>query len=202
MKVLLPLCVFPSVHWYACIAQHREAYIDLGEHYVKQSLRNRYEIAGASGRLWLTIPVEGTQGLKKSMAEIQIFGQAWGRQHFRTIRAAYGRSPFFDHYADDLNAFFISGETSLAEFSLRVLRWLSEEFLLPLPEVLSAYQASWEGADLRPAFKNSNTYAYPVYVQVFRQRSGFLCNLSVLDVVMNEGPAAAAYLQSAGVIQG
>lgn len=198
MRLLLPLCVFPSVHWYACIAQHHEAYIDLGEHYVKQSMRNRYEIAGASGRMWLTIPVEGTQGLRKSMSEIQIFGQVWGRQHFRTIRAAYGRSPFFEHYADDLNALLINGETSLAAFSLRVLRWLSDEFLLPLPVVLSAYQESWHGADLRPAFKHSAAYTYPEYVQVFQQRYGFLSNLSVLDVVMNEGPSTSAYLREAG----
>ncbi len=202
-KLVLPLTLVPPLPYLVAAFQAETVIIDAGEHYIKQTVRNRYHILGSNGVLALTIPVVGQKGAKVPSGNVEIdYSKPWLRNHLRAIEAAYRSAPFFEHYQDTV--------TDILTFPAKNLR---EHFERSFPIWLKLLKSdlNWEistahidvnGDDLHRPFKSPEDFPDTLktrpYMQVFNDRFEFKPNLSILDLLFNEGPAAAAALLPAG----
>lgn len=195
---MLPLCVFAPVHWYI-LARHCVCTIDVHEHYVKQTWRNRYEILGANGRQSLTIPVAGTRGLKVALKDIRLAKGSWPRQHREALRSAYGRAPYYEYLSDDLDALFSKRFDFLTDFAMQSHLVLQPFVQLAMPPISPGYIEKPAGnmRDMRGQFDPAAQWpALASYPQVFSDRFTFQPNLSALDLVMNLGLRSDEYITS------
>lgn len=189
--VILPAAYMPSVEYVARLLRE-ECVIDLGENYVKRSERNRASILSANGVMQLTVHVENANRPRQPMRDVKIdYSKRWQHQHWVSILSAYKSSPYFDHYAHLLEPFYKREWRFLVDYNIEytqtLLRLLGARVELPLSE---SYVMAGEGdIDLRPKQKGSTFVAEP-YFQVFSDRMPFAPNLSVLDLLLCEGPSA------------
>ena len=110
-----PITYFGPISWYSRLLRTENWRIDDTEHYVKQTTRNHCLIATANGVQKLTVPVEKPSRNEERGARIEPLltrevrlsdHGKWRTEHWNAICTAYGESPFFDYYADDLRPFF------------------------------------------------------------------------------------------------
>jgi hypothetical protein len=191
MKIL-SLHYLPPVLWMRHLLTG-DCIIDVHEHFIKQTYRNRAVILSANGPLNLTIPVKKT-GAKMTMRELEPdAGVNWQRQHWESIVAAYGSTPYFIHYADGFKALFEKPVTHVEAFELEllelILRYLKTDAEIRLSD---RYLEPGEGTDLRQIIspKRKNEERYVPYLQIFAERFPFQPNLSVIDALFNLGPRA------------
>jgi hypothetical protein len=195
-KPLLPTAYLAPISYYAILLQHKNCNIEMHEHFVKQSIRNRCEIYGANGKLRLTIPKERKGSSKTIIKEIKIsYKEDWQKLHWNAIKSAYNSSPFFEYYQDELEPFFKKKESNLVDFNNKlqevILELLQEE---NCPDFTTSYHHKTEFADLRNhdfILENSSKYN-----QVFMEKHGFIPNLSILDLLFNLGPESSDYLHN------
>lgn len=196
-KSILPTAYLPSVEYFAHLLQ-RKCVIDLGEHFVKRSERNRAEILTPTGRMALTAHVQRGNRPRTPICDIRLdYSKRWQHQHSIALVSAYKSSPFFDHYWDFFAPFYerewkflVDYNAELLEMLLRLLNM--QEFM---PEISHSYidsQESW--FDLRPKQNIGPTFDAEPYIQVFSDRLPFEPNLSIADLLFAEGPAAKELL--------
>ncbi|MFT4679245.1 MAG: hypothetical protein ACI84C_002894 [Flavobacteriales bacterium] len=192
---VLPACPFPNAFWFAN-GLSSSSVVDIHENYVKQSFRNRYTILGVHGAIDLTIPVVGQNGLKIATKEIRITDDPWQRVHWNTIKSAYGKSPFFLHFEDELQALYAAKHNFLVDFNLASVSFLIEEIGLEVSVVKSESYVKDFSIDMRSRFKGKlQGIDFPNYVQTFADRLPFLENASLLDLIFNLGPETPDYLR-------
>ena len=103
---LLSTTYFGPVQWYQKLNRHR-CIIEQHDNFVKQTYRNRCVIASANGPQTLTVPIERYDGMKCAMRDIHISDHGnWRHLHWQALVSAYGETPFFEYYADDIRPFF------------------------------------------------------------------------------------------------
>ena len=182
----------PSVEYVARLLRE-ECVIDLGEHYVKRSERNRASILSANGVMPLTVHVENANRMRQKMRDVRIdYSKRWQHQHWVSILSAYKSSPYFDYFADDIEPFYRREWQFLVDYNREYLQVLLK-LLGSKCEVKYSeqYVVAAEGdLDLRPKNKNGSTFVAEPYFQVFSDRMPFQANLSILDLIMCEGPSA------------
>lgn len=198
--MLLSTAYFPPISWMALLYQNGEASLDLWETYSKQSYRNRCYIATASGRMTLSVPVKKPQGNKTITKEIIIdYSENWRQVHWRSIKSAYQSSPFFLYYQDDVEALFQRNYDSLAEMNEQIIVKITDLLgfkinLIHTPNfVIPKTQTNDYRFSIHP--KKEIITTSKKYIQVFQERSGFLEDLSILDLLFNLGPEALTYLE-------
>lgn len=190
--VILPLAYMPSVEYVARLLRE-ECVIDLGENFIKRSERNRAHILSANGVMALTVNVENANRPRQKMRDVKIdYSKRWQHQHWVSILSAYKSSPYFDHFAHRIEPFYRKEWKYLADYNLEytstLLSLLGVNRELPLSQ--SYYEAQPDDLDLRPKHKESSTFVAEPYFQVFSDRMPFEANLSILDLIMCEGPQA------------
>lgn len=192
---ILPAAYLPSISYFAAI-QRGDCVIDLGEHFIKRSERNRARIMTSDGVMELTAQVVRANRPRQPMHTMQLdYSKRWQHQHWGALVAAYKASPFFDHYAPLFEPFYHEEWASLTEFNLALIEQLCRAAALPMPRVSRDYiTASPDDLDLRPKTKSSVFYTEP-YIQVFADRQPFAPNLSFVDLLFAEGPNAAAVVR-------
>ncbi|MFM1930752.1 MAG: hypothetical protein RL226_55 [Bacteroidota bacterium] len=196
VMTILPLVTFGNLRWFATLLQSG-CIIDIGEHYQKQTWRNRFDICGPNGLFQCTLTVKGQKGEKIAVKDIELIQDGWNRRFLRTLATSYGPSPYYIHYESELSELFLADYASLSAFNDAALRWalkaIGSDFV---PTFSSDFiDASPEDQDLRGMFKPSkSSESSPAYPQVFEDRNGFISNLSVLDLIMNLGPESYGYL--------
>jgi len=183
------------------VAQAQTVYIERWDNYQKQTYRNRTYIAHSNGRLILNVPIKHTaNGVRQKTAEVQTENDfPWLRDHWKSIQTAYRTSPFFEFYEDDLAPLFNTPVTNLFEFNMRVFDLICELIgLSPTIKLTTSYEPIFtSGTDLRTlaAFKKAPPFTCTPYTQVLEASHGFLNNLSILDLLFNQGPATLDYLE-------
>ena len=116
MKALLSTTYFGPVQWYQKLYRSEEVVIEQWENFQKQTYRNRCLIATTQGIQALTVPIErGTSPLIKDIP-ISDHGN-WRHLHWNAIISAYGESPFFEYYQDDIRPFFEKKWEFLLDFN-------------------------------------------------------------------------------------
>lgn len=183
--------------------RYKHVIIERNDNFCKQTFRNRCLIATANGVQALTVPIERYEGAKCPMRDIRISDHGeWRHLHWNAIVSAYGESPFFDYYADDLRPFFERKWEFLFDFNMEIAMKLCE--LLDVRPDISftdsyADAAEINADDFRDAIRPKHPLPDPSfeprpYYQVYAQRHGFQPNMSALDLLCNEGPEGIFYL--------
>ncbi|OUO19198.1 hypothetical protein B5F90_09165 [Alistipes sp. An31A] len=172
-----------------------ECVIDLGEHFIKRSERNRTRILATGGPMELTVHVRNADRPRQPMREVRLdYSKRWPHQHWLSLVSAYRSSPYFDHYAERFEPLYRAPGDLLAEFNLALLRTLLEAAKAPCRLRLSEHyvEAQPGDVDLRPKHREGPAFEAEPYIQVFSDRMPFVANLSFIDLLFAEGPQAAA----------
>lgn len=203
--ILLSTACFAPVQYMTKFLKYDKIMLEQHEHFAKQTFRNRYEILGANGQLALVVPVAKGRGRKIPIRDLRIsYDTDWQRIHWRTIFSAYNSSPFFEYYCDDLYPFFTKKWDYLFDFNREVLETLCE--LLDLEPAIGLTTQFESVSDDTLNFREAITpkqhkaaedphFGAEPYTQVFSGRYGFVENLSILDLLFNEGPNSINVLQ-------
>ena len=190
-------------------------YIEACENYQKQSYRNRCRLYAADGVQPLSFPVVHEGGTyKHPVNEIRVdYSTPWLLQHKRAIVSAYRTSAYFEYYQDELFGILDSRPERLLDLNMALLRFFIEKTGLAVDlrltqeyaaggVVAGPDRASVICEDLRDVIhpKRPNTSLRDMglekpYFQVFAPKYGFRPDLSIMDLLFNEGPDSILYLK-------
>jgi hypothetical protein len=217
--MLFSTAYFPPVEYFAKIAEGftlspdrvkpSVIYIEACEHYKKQTYRNRFKFYAADGVQMLSYPVKGGESAQKlRITDVEVdWSTPWLVRTERAIAAAYESSAYFDYYRDELFSLLEERPRTLFGFNLSILRFFLEKTGIQadirFTEEFTPEGSGIYGEDLREVIhpKRPNdilgdlSLAKP-YFQVFSRKYGFAPNLSIMDLLFNEGPDSILYLKS------
>lgn len=218
MPVLLNTAFCPPVEYFALMAKEMTAtrkalvYIEACENYQKQSYRNRCHFYSDTGRQALSFPIVHIDGSHNNIpiTEVEVdYSSGWVVRHERAIVSAYRTSAYFEYYADEFFAILDSRPGTL--FSLN---WSLTEFFIAKTglyvdmrrtEDFCPFGSEMYGVDYRGKIhpKKENAILHELqlekpYFQVFSGKYGFIPNLSIMDLLFNEGPDSILWLKEKG----
>ena len=212
---LLATAYLPPVSYFFAIVHSDRVWIEQFENYQKQSWRNRCRILSAAGPEDLSIPVVREERRSRPIRDIRIdYTEPWLQHHIRALAAAYNASAYYDYYADDLIPILESKPVFLFDLNMTLLEKLLELLDIQVPVGLttsfvkdgsglaSARSDLFDGrVRIQPKYKGKSLLAEvgceQAYYQVFVNRepsSGFIPDLSVIDLLSAEGPDAGRFL--------
>jgi hypothetical protein len=191
------------IQYYSKLITYNTIIIEHQEHFVKQSYRSRCNIYSPNGLQTLSIPlVKGNH--RQTVKEMKIsYDYDWRKLHWRSLESAYRRSPFFEYFEDDFRPFYEDKKfdylIDLNEATQQVI--LSLLKIKPNYTFTEDYKSNYIGADdyrgilspKEPLIKDKDYHVKP-YSQVFETKFGFIENLSILDVLFNQGSRAKEFI--------
>lgn len=201
-KLLLHPTYFGPISQFVAMLKADEVIFENEDNYQKQTYRNRMYLYGANGKLLLNIPIKhtGNKSNHQKYKDVRIENDfPWQNQHWKSLETVYRTSPFFEFYEDEFHPLYLQKFSFLMDFNYHCLelaldclqtdisfKKTSEFFLDPLDMV--------NGRKLVVAKKvHTQLETYP---QVFQEKYGFLNDLSIVDLIFNEGPNASNYLRN------
>ena len=196
-KILIPPYFGPISTWaeiYNC-----DVIWDIHKNYNKQSYRNRTFIHSANGVQKLTVPIKHSL-IKFTLNDSYIDNSTnWQQIHWKSIKIAYSSSPYFEFYKDSLEVFFSKKYTKLLDLNMKTIKMVSEWLEVDLNNDFSKkYVEDYNTKfDLRNLIehKNKTKKLIPNYTQVFSNKNGFINDLSIIDLIFNEGPNSLRFLK-------
>ncbi len=204
-RLLISTAYFPPIQYFVFIGKYKDVLIEKQENYNKQSYRNRCNIKSANGVLPLVIPVKKNKGQKTVISDIKTDNSYnWQRIHRISIESAYRSAPFYEYYIDEIMPFFESRYDYLLDLNTAILEKMLE--ILRIRASLGftdKYQPAHppEILDIRnnihPKIKDTSTNFFKddiPYTQVFKEISGFIPGLSIIDLIFNTGPDAGTII--------
>ena len=234
MKALLSSTYFGPIQWYQKLNRYDECLIERHESFIKQTYRNRMIIPTTNGPLSLTIPTNHNTSL--AMKDIRISDHAnWRHVHWNALLSAYGESPFFEYYQDDIRPFYEKKYEFLFDFNMETTEKMielldirpkisiTEEYIFSEERRVKSEETTFGGqgesqfdsianhkvqssnlkvqsiVDFRDAIRPKKPlpdaeFSPKRYYQVYGQKHGFQPNMSILDLLFNEGNEAIFYL--------
>jgi hypothetical protein len=202
MNTLLHPTYFPSISHFVAMAQSEEITFEIEDNFQKQTNRNRTYIYSPNGIQLLNIPVKHSKLSHQKTKDIQIENDFdWQKQHFKSLEAAYRSSPFFEYFEDDIRPIFEKKHNFLLDLNFETFDFITKSMRFKLDykttvEYLHEVDAN-KVTDFRfLANGKKDTSEFESYTQVFDDKYGFINNLSVLDLLFNEGKFALDYLKS------
>lgn len=195
MSTILPLAYLPSVEYFTHLLRGG-CVVDLGEHFVKRSERNRTRILAADGVMELSVHVRNANRPRQPMRDMRLdYSKRWQHQHWGALVASYKSSPYFDFYAERLEPFYRRQWEFLADYNLSLLDTVCSLAKVPMPALSENYVDAAAGdLDLRPKHREGPAFVAEPYFQVFSERMPFAPNLSFADLLFAEGPASVSVL--------
>jgi hypothetical protein len=197
---LLSSAYLPSISCFAQCVRSEKIILEQHEHYVKQTYRNRANIFGANGLLPLVIPVQHENLFSIPINEVKIsYDSQWQKIHWRSITSAYRNSAYFEFFEDEFSPFYKKKYETLFELNFELTKKIF--FLLGLKTEIS-YSETFEKEigegiiDLRNQFHRRERKKFPEYYQPFSVNNGFIPDLSIVDLLFNEGKNSLEYLKS------
>jgi hypothetical protein len=198
--VVLPMCYLPPVDYFIALNKYKPGIlIEREEHFPKQTYRNRANIYSPDGVLTLTVPVAKGSKNHTKIKDVKIsYDFKWQRLHWMSLEGCYRRSAYFEYYEDDFAVFYEKEVKYLFDYNEQMLHLLLK--LLKIKTTLQfteTYEPEYPAlTDLRNTIspKRESGFKQKPYFQVFEERFGFVKNLSIVDLLFNQGPQAANYL--------
>jgi len=195
MKSIFCTSFAAPIGYYQAILRSEVNILEKHEHFIKQTIRNRCEIATSNGILVLTVPLSKRKN-NMPVSEVRVcYKSDWQRQHLKTLATAYKSSPFFEFYIDELEALYKLQPESLLEWNQlihqQILKWLKVN--KPFESSL-VYQRMYENMH---DYRNTDWKNIPAnsYHQVFENKLGFVGNLSIFDLLFNCGNQAQSHIK-------
>lgn len=202
--MVFPLLYNGPINYFARLVREKDIILEHFDHYIKQTYRNRCRIAGPNGVITLSIPVKRKRGKKNLYRDIRIdYENSWNKIHWRSIVAAYASSPFFEFIGDDLMPFYEKRFEFLADLNHQLLEKTLKILALEISMRFSDDFQDISGKNDPRYFihpKKDQEVADPgfrpvTYHQVFSDKYGFRANLSILDLLFNQGPGSLTILK-------
>lgn len=197
--IILPSVYYGSTEYWAALVQGgSDVVIDLGEHYVKRSERNRTEIMTSGGVMQLSVQLAHANRPRQPIGSMRVdYSKRWQHQHLVAMESAYRSSPYYDYYADRFAPLYEREWERLVELNMAIMERVCAILKVPVPRTSASYvEAAADDLDLRPKHAEL-LYQLEPYVQVFSDRMEFVPRLSIYDLIMCEGPEAVDYLRRA-----
>jgi hypothetical protein len=200
MNSLILPTYFPSISHFAVMVQSDTITFEMEDNFQKQTNRNRTYIYSPNGIQLLNIPVKHSKAAHQKTKDVLIENEFdWQKQHFKSLEAAYRSSPFFEFFEDDILPIFEKKHSFLMDLNLEVLDVITKCLRMKLEfqkttEYFHEVQNIYDFRHLVNGKKDTNSFEK--YTQVFDDKHGFINNLSVLDLLFNEGKFAIDYLKT------
>lgn len=198
-SILLSTAYFAPIQYYTHFVASQHVYLEQFEHFNKQTYRNRCTILAGNGPVSLIIPVEKGRGPKTLIKDLKIsYDTNWQRNHWQTLVSAYNSSPYFEYYQFDIQHFFSKKWNFLLDYNFSIHQTICEILEIQNKIILTSdfEKVPPQTINLREAITpKKSKYVDPhfnpdTYTQVFSEKFDFVPNLSILDLIFNEGPNA------------
>ena len=191
MSHIFPTAYLPSIEYVSLFLKTEDASIELFETYQKQSCRTRTNVMTANGVQTLTIPVIKTNGNHTLTKDIEIsYKESWQQVHLRCLESAYRKSAYFDYYFPYFEKIYKQKFNTLVELNDFCLKTILKIMKVKKDYSFTTdFERITDENDYRISLsKGTNKIEIKPYYQVFADRHGFNPNLSIVDLLFNEGP--------------
>lgn len=204
MNVVLSTAYWPNLHYFVYVLGAEKIFLERHEHYIKQSYRNRTTILSANGKLDLVIPVVHKTA-NETISQLEIsYAENWQIKHWRAITSAYKNSPFFEFFEDEIKPFYFEKHLNLFEFNTEQLKLVFKILRVKKKiDFTSEFHKSYSDIpDLRSVIQPKADFTLDqkvspllqrAYYQTFASKFGFTPDLSILDLLFNEGLQSKNY---------
>ncbi|NBU80728.1 MAG: hypothetical protein EBS55_03670 [Flavobacteriaceae bacterium] len=197
-NILIHPSYFPSISHFVSIAKADIVTFEMEDNFQKQTNRNRMYIYSPNGIQLLNVPIKHNKERHQRMKEVKIENDFdWQKQHFKSLEAAYRTSPFFEYFEDDISPIFQKKHTFLIDLNLETMAIVSKCLRLEFDydETTEYFHEVNNKTDFRNLINGKKDRAlFQSYTQVFGEKHGWINNLSILDLLFNEGKYALEYL--------
>jgi len=200
---LLSTAYLAPIQYYSKLIQYPECIIEHFEHSTKQTYRSRCNIYSPNGLITLSVPLVKRDHRQK-VKDLKIsYDYDWRKLHWRTLESSYRRSPFFEYFEDDLYPLY---HAKKYDYLIDLNEALQQEILIllklkPICSFSSEYHKIYPNADdyrntISPkiTFESDTAFQLKKYSQVFETRHGFIPNLSIVDLLFNQGSRALEFI--------
>ena len=200
MPILIHPTYFPSISHFVAMVHADSITFEVEDNFQKQTNRNRMYIYSPNGTQLLNIPVKhNKEHVHQKFKDTKIEDAFdWQKQHFKSLEAAYRTSPFFEYFEDDIKPVFEQKHVYMMDLNFKILEILSGCLGIEINySKTEEYFHEVEGkTDYRfLANGKKDPSEFEPYTQVFGEKHGFINNLSILDLLFNEGRYALDYLK-------
>jgi hypothetical protein len=188
------------------MAQSEKIVFEMEDNFQKQTNRNRTYIYSPNGIQLLNIPVKHSKQIHQKTKDVKIETDFdWQKQHFKSLEAAYRSSPFFEYFEDEIRPVFEKKHAFLLDLNFEAIDIVSKCLRMKVEyDTTTEYFHEVDSntvLDFRTlANGKKDDSKFEPYTQVFEEKHGFLNNLSILDLLFNEGRYALDYLKSQKLI--
>ena len=201
MNIILHPTYFPNIANFVAMVNAEMVVFETDDNFLKQTYRNRCYIYGANGKLGLNIPVIHSQKNRQKYKDVKIFNEDnWQSNHWKSLLSAYRTSPFFEYYEDELSPLFNTKADYVLDHNFKCLEVICDCLQIELKTSKTiSYQKNIEDKTDCRFLVNAKKEAHQIfanYTQVFSNKHGYIPNLSILDLLFNEGPNCLNYLES------
>lgn len=198
-NILIHPSYFPSISTFVAIAQSDLVTFEMDDNFQKQTNRNRMYIYSPNGIQLLNIPIKHSKTAHQKTKEVKLeTAFDWQKQHFKSLEAAYRTSPFFEYFEDDIIPIFQKKHTFLMDLNMETMAMVSKCIGIEFDynETDEYFHTVTDKTDLRNLVNGKkDTSVFEPFTQVFGEKHGYLNNLSILDLLFNEGRYALDYLK-------
>ncbi|OFY85517.1 MAG: hypothetical protein A3F72_10105 [Bacteroidetes bacterium RIFCSPLOWO2_12_FULL_35_15] len=198
-STILSTAYLAPIQYYSKLKNYSNCVIEQFEHIPKQTFRSRCDIYSPNGILTLSIPLV-KRNQRQVIKDVKIANDYdWQKLHWRSLESCYRRSPFFEYFEDDLQGFYLEKKYEfLIDFNERI----QQEILTLLKlktnysfttEYLKTYSDADDFRNIispKQPLSRDPDYIPPTYIQVFENKQGFISNLSIVDLLFNQGSRA------------
>lgn len=199
MDVLIFPTYLPSISHFAAMAQAGSITFETEDNFQKQTNRNRTYIYSPNGIQLLNIPIKHSGKKHQKTKDVKLeTAFDWQKQHFKSLEAAYRSSPFFEYFEDSFAPIFEKKHTFLTDLNFEAMAIISKGLGMDFKfeKTTEYFHEVPQYNDLRHlANGKKDTSEFESYTQVFGDKCGFLNNLSIVDLLFNEGRFALDYLK-------
>lgn len=200
MDILLHPTYFPSISHFVAMAKADSITFEMEDNFQKQTNRNRMYIYSPNGIQLLNIPVKHSKEAHQKTKDVKLeTAFDWQKQHFKSLEAAYRTSPFFEYYEDTISPIFTKKHTFLMDLNYETIEVVSKCLGLKFEsqKTTEYFHEVTDFTDFRTlANGKKDINLFEPYTQVFGEKHGYLNNLSILDLLFNEGRFAIDYLKN------
>ena len=186
---------FGNICFIELLYKEKQVCFDSHAPFTKMSFKNKMVILSAQGPLALTIPIVGGRDQKTAINNIRIaYDAPWQAQHFKALKTCYKRAPYFEYYEADLEKLYTTKTELLIDFLEACHTFLQKVVkgkweLIQFNEYLQKIKEEETKKEIHP-WQPNNYAQFPIqheYQQVFTSPSGFIQNLSILDMLFSVG---------------